>query len=114
LRIKVSMTHVTERSSRKVMRRDLGPVVVPVLCGHCRRAVAELYSSHPQAPPRAYWSETASGVLSPVGRAVHWRCRCGKGDYPLRGDKLTSAFLRVAGRDEKRERVIVLPNDLRL
>src|SRR5690349_15895377 len=107
------MSLVDGSGTRKALRRDFGPIVVPVLCGHCRRAVAELYSSDPQAPPRGYWSEAASGVFTLVGRAVHWRCRCGKGDYPLRGEKLTTAFLRVACRMGKRDRVIVLPNDVR-
>jgi hypothetical protein len=93
--------------------RQVNALTVRLCCGRCerKRVIGELYGSDPDTPT-TYWSPQASGALPHYGRAVYWRCRCGS-EHPIRAEKLRAAFSQAAARPRKRDRVIVLPQDVR-
>lgn len=101
----------TQREARRAQREaHCDEVIVTVRCARCQWRIAELYGD--AQIPVAYWSHYVAGGLGFYGRTVRWRCRCGM-DYPLRAEKLAAAYAAVAGHKERRQRVIVLPNDVR-
>jgi hypothetical protein len=105
-------------SQRSALRQDY-PRVVVAKCG-CGRFLAEIYGNE-YGP--VCWSGPdgtnlgggggPGGFDAVPGDGEYARRRCREGhDIRARGEKLRAAFERVADLPNKRERVIVLPNDL--
>jgi hypothetical protein len=115
-----------------------GEAVVRLRCGRCNRVLGEVWGTaadgirqmsghedgsesrpHTRFQRRAGKAVSSSSLrerLRSAAARVRYRCkdrRC-PGDYPVRRDKLDAAFRRVVTASAlRRDRVIVLPVDLR-
>ena len=99
---------MNERVHRARHRQD-NDTSVRLRCGKCARVLAEVFGTVDQ--PGTWADGQHTGVVVGYGRAYRWTCRCGS-DHPVRAEKLTAAYRQVAALPAKRDRVVVLPDDL--